>query len=501
MQARLRAVCDLDVPTARELAGLHEYDGRVQDLSPEGVRAGLAALGGAPLDDPHDEAHLAAFEAGRRTELGALAEHRRNPLLHIANLDLAGYDREYAPTAEREAARRRHLAAWPEAVDMALAALDGVPRAVAEGLLGAARGLAVGLEGAGDPEVAQALAAHQRFVASLATAAREGEPDAALGAQSLADLLGQAEATAVDLGRLAEQADAERDRLRALLDDALRALGFEGAPAAAVAALVADHPTIDGVLDEARAQTAEVLAFTHASGLFPEHDGECRVGPAPPSRSWAMAMMSPAAPHEADGPSWYHVTPPDPAWPAEAQEEWLAVFSRTTLPAITVHEVAPGHFTHHRILRRAAGEVRRTCQSAAFAEGWAHYVEELLLEEGFRADDPRYAAGVAIEALVRVTRLAVSIGLHTGAMDLDEAVRRFAEDAFLQGPAARSEALRATFDPGYGRYTWGKLAILGVRERARRAWGSGYTHRRFHTALLALGAPPLGLLGTAVERG
>jgi uncharacterized protein (DUF885 family) len=145
--------------------------------------------------------------------------------------------------------------------------------------------------------------------------------------------------------------------------------------------------------------------------------------------------------------------------------------------------------------------VRRTLFSSSFTEGWAHYVEELLVEQGFRDGDPAYAAGVAIEALVRVTRLAVSIGLHTGAMSLGEAVRRFTADAFLQGAAARSEALRATFDPGYGRYTWGKLEILAVRDRARRSWGAGYTHQRFHASLLALGAPPLGLLDAAIARG
>jgi hypothetical protein len=501
MRSRLRAVCELDLPAARETAGLHEYDGVVQDLSPAGVARGLAALGGEALDDEHDEAHLSAFEAGLRTTLQDLADHRRNPLHHVANMDLAGYDRGYAPEEVRAAASTAHLRAWPNAVDMAIEALDRVPRAVADGLLGAVRGLAVGIDDHGDPETATALAAHARFVDHVARAAHEGEPTAALGGAALASLLGDPEGLAVDLGRLAERADAERDRLRALLDESLAALRMDLPAADAVAVLQADHPTIDGVIDEARRQTAEVIAFTGQSGLLPAYDGECRVGPTPPSRSWAMAMLSPAAPFEADGPSWYQVTPPNPEWPAEAQEEWLTVFSRAMLPAITVHEVAPGHFTHFRFMRRAAGDVRKALASSSFAEGWAHYVEELLVEAGFRDGDPRYAVGVAVEALIRVTRLAVSIGLHTGSMDVEEAIRRFQHDAFLQGSAARSEAMRATFDPGYGRYTWGKLEILDLRDRARLAWGSGYTHLRFHSALLALGSPPLGLLDTAITRG
>jgi hypothetical protein len=495
MNGRLQALCDLAVSGVRENAGLHQYDGRIQDLSPEGVRAGLARLGGDPLPDPHDEAHLAIFEVLARLELGELELHRRNPLLHIAELDLSCYDRDYAPAEDRAEARRRHLAAWPDAVDAAVASLDAVPAPVAMALAPAARGLAVGV----DPAEATALAAHARFVAHVEQAAAAGPPDPALGGRTLARLLATGEALPVDLGRLEERADAERDRLRAMLAEACGKLAPGRPVDEVVAGLLRDHPDAAGVLDEARAVTAEAISFTAEHRLVPELDGECVVGPAPPSRRWALAMMSWAAPFEPDAPSRYYITPPEPTWPAEEQEDWLAVFSRTTLPAITVHEVAPGHFAHGRRLRRADGDVRRTLHSAAFIEGWAHYAEEVCLEEGFRADDPRFAAGVALEALQRVTRLAVSIGVHGGTMTMDEAVRRFETDAFAQGPAATAEATRATYDPTYGRYTWGKLELLDLRDQARAAWGAGFSLERFHGALLALGAPPLGLMAHALD--
>jgi uncharacterized protein (DUF885 family) len=155
--------------------------------------------------------------------------------------------------------------------------------------------------------------------------------------------------------------------------------------------------------------------------------------------------------------------------------------------------VTPGHYAHGRYLRTLSSDVRKATASYAFVEGWAHYCEELFVEEGFRADDPRFAIGVAVEALVRVTRLAVSIGVHTGAMTVDEATARFERDAFLEGPAARSEANRATFDPGYGSYTWGKLALRDLREQAKAQWGAAFTLRRFHEAVLDLGSPPIGL--------
>jgi hypothetical protein len=502
MNQRLRALCDLSMGSVREYVGRHEYDGRVEDLSPEGVRAGLARVGGPsqPEQDPHDEAQLAAFERLARLELGELELYRSNPLYHIAALDVSCYDRDYAPEAERAEARRRHLAAWPDAVDAAVTALDRVAAPVAEALLPAARGLTAGLEESGaDPVVERALEAHKRLAAHLEAAADGGHRDTALGRGPLERLLGAGEALEVDLGRLEERADAERDRLQAMLEEACGRLAPGRPTAEVVAGLLEDHPDAGGVLREAEAMTAESIAFTLERDLVPGLDGTCLVAPAPPSRRWALAMMSWAAPYEADAPSRYYISPPDPDWPADEQDDWLKVFSRTTLPAITVHEVAPGHFAHGRRLRQAGTDVRRTLQSLAFVEGWAHYGEEVCVEEGFRADDPRFAAGVALEALQRVTRLAVSIGTHAGTMTVADGAARFEADAFCYGPAARAESSRATFDPTYGRYTWGKLEILRLRDQARARWGAGFSLQRFHDRLLRLGAPPLGLMATALE--
>jgi len=514
LPARLRALCDLSVVDMREGAGRHEYDGLVQDLSVSAVKSGLARLGGEP--DPanaFDAARLRVAEQALNAQLGVVEDHRRNPMWHLSGLDLACYDREYAPEAERAASRLRHLAAWPAAVDVAVSTLDQVPAPVASALLGPARGLAadlvdtplaaeLGSAGGGEARLHAALSAHCRLVTHLEAAERDGSPDAAYGAEHLALLLGAPEALEVDLGALASTADTERDRLRGILAEACERLEPGSNPTELVPRLLADHPSEpEQIYAEAREQIAEATAFTLERGLLPDYGGDCLVGPAPPSRRWAMAMMSWAAPYEPDAPSWYHVTPPDEQWSAEAREEWLAVFSRTTLPGITVHEVTPGHFAHGRALRGLTSDVRRLFHSVAFIEGWAHYAEELFVEEGFRAGDPRFVIGMCVEALIRVTRLAVSVGVHTGAFDVEEGARRFETDAFQRGPAAHAEAVRATFDPTYGRYTWGKLVIQRIRDRAREQWGTGYSHLRLHQALLGLGAPPLGLLEEALRVG
>ncbi len=500
---RLRAVWDLSVAEVREYCGRHEYDGTIQDLSPDGVRAGLRRLGaGETLADDHDEAHLAVFERACRVGFGELELHRSNPIWHVANMDLACYDREYAPRQERDQARAAHLAAWPDAADTAVGSLNAVTAPVAKALAGAARGLAAGIGADADPQAgAAARAAHARLVGHLERAAASGSPDAALGAPALTALMSSAEGIEVDLGRLAERADAERDRLAGRLAESCAQID-PGRPAMKLAReLVRQHPDADGVLAAARGWTKRAIEFTASAGLVPYNDGECLVMLAPESRRWAMAMMSTAAPGEPEGPSRYYITPPDPAWPEDEAQEWLEVFSDTTLPGITVHEVAPGHFSHGRAIRRAPTDVRRTLHSAAFVEGWAHYAEELCVEGGFCAADPRFAIGVWLEALVRVTRLACAIGIHTAGMSVAEGARRFESDTHLSGQAALAEASRATFDPTYGRYTWGKLEIMALRERARAAWGSNFSPLRFHTALLDLGSPPLGLLDTALRRG
>ncbi|MGH9101504.1 MAG: DUF885 family protein, partial [Acidimicrobiales bacterium] len=350
--------------------------------------------------------------------------------------------------------------------------------------------------GGGDPEPVEtaALAAHGLLMGRLEALAAEGDPDASLGADALRRLLEVSEGMAVDLGRLARAAASERDRLWAILEEACGRLRHGTTARELVSELGADHPPIEGLYEEAASLVREVTAFTTAAGIMEDPGGQCRVGPAPPSLRWAMAMMAPNTPFEDPAPAWYWINPPDPSWSAQEREEWMSVFSRTTLPAITIHEVTPGHFAHAQALRGLRSDVRRCLASNAFVEGWAHYVEELLWEEGFRSEDPRFAIGVAVEALVRSTRLQVSIGLHTGEMDVEEAARRFETDALLKGPAARSEAERATFDPTYGRYTWGKLEIMALRDEAQARWGTRYSHRRFNEALLGLGSPPLGLL-------
>ena len=491
----------MNVPVIRELAGVHEYDGVVMDLSPSGHSAALGRLGpsspGECLADRHDESHLRAAERAASAE--AEAEILQwNPLPHVQNLDLSCYDRDYAPEPQRLRAREAHLAQWPEAVDASLESLQAIPAPVAAALAETVKGLAGGISGRTGVEVA-ALEAHGRLLGRIQDSAASGSPHVSLGATALARLLGDAQLMPVDLGRLEERADQERDRLRTRLNEACQQLSPGVPPSRLIPELLRDHPDQDGIHAAARETIDEATAFVTGNDLLPPLGGACEIGPAPPSRRWAAAMMYWNGPFEDDAPARYYVSPPEESWDEEARHEWLAVFSATMGPAVTVHEVTPGHFAHGRMLRQLArGDVRRSLFSEAFVEGWACYAEELMVEQGFRADDPRFAIGVYLDALVAVTGLAAALGIHQGTMTVAEATARFEADAFLPGQAARSEATRATYDPTCGRYTWGKLEITSLQDKALATWGSTFSLRRFHEALLTLGAPPLGTMGDAL---
>ena len=277
--------------------------------------------------------------------------------------------------------------------------LQAVPAPVAGALAGAVRGLAAGISGTTGVEAA-ALQAHGRLLGRIREAAASGSPDASLGAAALARLLGHAESMPVDLGRLEERADSERDRLRARLNEACQRLSPGVPPSQLVRELLRDHPGEEGIYAAARETIEEATAFVIGNDLLPPPGGACEVGPAPPSRRWAAAMMYWTGPFEDDAPARYYVSPPDASWDEEAKHEWLAVFSATMGPAVTVHEVTPGHFAHGRMLRQLVrGDVRRSLFSEAFVEGWACYAGELMVEQGFRADDPRFAIGVYLALL------------------------------------------------------------------------------------------------------
>ena len=195
--------------------------------------------------------------------------------------------------------------------------------------------------------------------------------------------------------------------------------------------------------------------------------------------------------------SYYYITDAQAAWPAAQQDAWLKKFNYSTLAVITSHEVMPGHYVHSVFMRKTPGKVRRIWiglnpfpQPSSGQDGWAHYAEQMMVDEGFRASDPRYEMAQISESLTRICRLISGIRLHTGEWTVDQAATFFEEKAHLPAPAARQEAERGTYDPTYGGYFLGKVAAFKLRADYQRAKGAAFNLREFNERVMTNGIAP-----------
>jgi uncharacterized protein (DUF885 family) len=196
--------------------------------------------------------------------------------------------------------------------------------------------------------------------------------------------------------------------------------------------------------------------------------------------------------------AYYNMTLPDPAWPAAEQDEFMQQWYAPIVTGVSVHEVWPGHYLQFLYARQYPSDVRKVFGAASNSEGWAHYAEQMVQDEGFHADDPRYRLAQLQDALLRDVRYVVGIRMHTKGMSVEEAQQMFEQRAYQPAPVAKSEARRGTSDATYGYYTMGKLRILKLRDDYRAKMGSAYTLQGFHDAFVRLGPLPLPLVRRAM---
>lgn len=506
--------------------GKHEYDGVVPDLTPENVATQLDRLGMlrqrlASLDD------LDPDQALDRTQLTAAVDStviawerlrgwRVNPMTPIPMLDVTLYlTRDYSSFADRAEQATAVLEQAPRLLEQARACLEPpVPRVFAEWACRLASGMAESLledlprvaADGGDPLVATALiAAGGEAAAALRDYASwiqtdllpDSHEDFAVGGDVLEDMLTRGELVDIDLDGLLAMGEAD---LAVNLDD-LRAAAEEVdptlSPAEAYRTHVASVHAPDGdLVGAARGMLEEIREFLVDRGIITiPSEVRARVAETPRHMRWAFAMMSTPGPYEAEATdAYYYVTPVEPDWDQSRAEEWLAALNTFALEDISIHEAYPGHYVHFLHFDSAPTEVSRRVASYAFTEGWAHYAEQMMWEEGYRDGDPRFRMAQLAEAVVRNCRFLAAIRMHAHGMSLDEATRLFMDHAFYEEAPARAEAERGSFDPGYYSYTLGKLQILRLREDCRRAAGAGFDLRSFHDRLLSRGAPPVELM-------
>ncbi len=255
-----------------------------------------------------------------------------------------------------------------------------------------------------------------------------------------------------------------------------------------------EHPQPGKLVATAQGQLQELLEFLQRQSIVTLPQSEpVVVAPSPEFYRWAFASMWTPGPFETKpSRAYYYLTDVDRTWSPERQEEHMRDFNFPTLWNISIHEVYPGHFLHYQHLRQVESKVRKSTFFApsSFVEGWAHYCEQMMVEAGFRRGDATLKLGQLAEALVRLARFVVAIRLHCEDLSVEQGMRFFRDEAFLEEATARREAERGTFDATYLVYSVGKLAMLKLRRDYKEQQGSKYSLRSFHDAVLAQGSAP-----------
>ncbi len=519
------ALWNLD-PGAAVYLGKHEYDGVVPDLSEgaveaqldrlRGLRGRLDSLEGLDAEQVLDRSQLVAAVDSTLIAWERIRGWRVNPMTAIPLLDITPYlTRDYAPFAHRAGQAAAVLDQAPRLLDQARTCLEPpVPAVFAEWAIRLASGMADSLIGdlpgqaaaAGDRQAAGGLvAAGEAAAAALHDYAAWVETDLlpgavgdfAVGGAVLEEMLRRAELVDLDLDALLAMGEADLDANLEALRTAAAEVDPGASPAEVYRAQVASvHPPGGDLVGAAAAMLEEIRSFlVERSIITIPSEVRAKVAETPRHLRWALAMMDTPGPYETVATdAYYYVTPAEADWDAAKTEEWLGALNLHALEDISIHEVYPGHYVQFLHFDAAPTEVSRRVVSYAFVEGWAHYAEQMMWEEGYRGGDPRFRMAQLVEALVRNCRFVAAIRMHAHGMTLDEATRLFVDHAFYEETPARAEAERGAFDPGYYSYTLGKLQILKLREDVRREAGSGFDLRTFHDRLLSRGAPPVELM-------
>jgi hypothetical protein len=252
-----------------------------------------------------------------------------------------------------------------------------------------------------------------------------------------------------------------------------------------------------GPVAEARAQLPTLKQFLVDTDLvsIPGTE-EALVEEAPPYNRQNSAYIDIPGPYEAGMPSVYYIAPPDPSWTAEEQAGYVPGVKN--LLFTSVHEVWPGHFLHFLHANRAPSAFGRVFVGYAFAEGWAHYAEELVWEAGFESDNAATHIGQLSNALLRNCRYLSAIGLHARGMTQEQSRELFRTECYQDEGNARQQAARGVYDPAYLNYTLGKLMIRKLRDDWAAERGGRQAWKAFHDAFLSYGGPPIPLVRRAM---
>ena len=511
--------------------GLHQHDGLLDDFTATGIADEISAL-------KRDAETLAAFDTAALTpdervdrlilmgvidgwllEQETLQNWRRNPMLYASALsdgvhNLMAMESDPAPVRMRRIISK--LGSVSTLLDAGRANLDNPPRLLAERGVIMVRG-AIGMLGR-DLDLAFAADSNVALRDSLRAAADAAIPLVTAWVEWLETVVAPNATGDIAIGGesvarryLAEDmVDTPLDTMLAIGERELKVAQEEFRAAAAKLAPGRDalsvwrevrrsHPGPGEVVAATRAIVDSLSAFVASRGIASlPPDERVLVEPALPF-SLGFASMHASPPMEKTPVrSIYRITEPPLDMPKAEADAWLERYNYASLENTSAHEAMPGHWLHSIYMRRTPGKVRRIWiglnpfpQPSSGQDGWAHYAEQMILDEGFAGNDPRYRLAQLSDALTRICRLLSGIRVHTKQWSLADAQRCFEEQAYVATPAAKREAERAVYDPTYGGYFLGKRGILKLREDYQAKMGGQFNLRAFHERVMSNGIAPI----------
>ena len=521
--------------------GFHEYDGKISDYSRLALDAELSRL--RRFDDrlskfdqsklgPRQSMDLRILQMAVKKDLFEMQDmsvFERNPMIYARAADVNVYiKRNFAPLEDRVRSLVAIESQIPNILIAARTNLNEVlPKPYLELAIQITRGssdflkkdLVAAVAGLKDQQLRVAFQESNRKAANAlndyaAWLEREKLPkaslDFALGEEKFRRFLAQTELVDLPPQKILEIGMEQLKAEQQAFADAARKIDPNKSPIEVFKQIQSEHPTPQNLIPDVAKDLDKIRKYVSSRHLVSiPSDVRAKVKETPQYlRATSFASMDTPGPFEKRATeAYYYVTPTENDWPEKQKQEWLTAFNYYTSDIVSLHEAYPGHYVQFLHLNGSpASKIEKIFGSYAFTEGWAHYCEKMMLDEGYcnptgetRSEDDvkraaKYRMAQADEALLRLCRLCVSTKIHTQKMSIEDATKFFQDNCYYEEKPARQEAMRGTFDPGYLNYTLGKLQILKLRDDYKAQQGEEFSLQKFHNELLNHGMPPIRLL-------
>ncbi len=538
-------------PTAGTSAGLHQYDAQLEDYSAASLarqvaalksyEAKVAAIDPAALDLPvaADREILLNSIRSSLLELEVIRPLEKNPDTYSSSLANSAFvimSRNYAPSNTRLKALVAREQRMPEALLEARKNLKNPPRIFTEIALEQIDGIIsffsddvpAAFADATDPAtkvafaksntaVIEALKSYAAWMKSDLLARSNG--DYRLGAETFARKLSYDEMVDIPLDRLLEVGYADLHRNQAEFARIAKEVDPSKTPQQVLAELATIHPAPDKLLGSFQDTFTSLITFIRANHIITiPSEVEPTLEETPPfMRATTQASMDSPGPFETHSKkAYFNVTLPEKDWTPEHIAEHMAAFNVGTIVSTSVHEAYPGHYVQFLWQDRFPSKVRKLIGANTNIEGWAHYCEQMMLDQGYAAapvgatpEQIREAKLIRLgqlqDALLRDARFVVAIKLHTGQGEpgstpwtIDQAVEFFVKEGYQSKSIGLVETKRGTSDATYLYYTLGKLEIMKLREDLKKKQGTAFNLQQFHDNLMLQGLAPIKVIRKAM---